>query len=97
MGELYLLNWTPNSGHLFFSPILPLNPKEVQLILGIVRKCMTEYGFDPCPQLVVTAREIHCLNAILYDVTDKVQKKKAFECMQKMIELAANEGYGEYR
>lgn len=97
LGELYLLNWVPNSGHLFFSPILPLDPKEVQLVLNIVRDCMTEYGFDPCPQLVVTPREIHCLNALLYDVTDAKQKKNAFECMQKMIKLAADQGYGEYR
>lgn len=97
LGELYLLNWMPNSGHLFFSPILPLEPKDVKLVLDIVRKTMVEYGFDPAPQLVVTPREIHCLNAILYDVTDADQKRRAFECMQKMIKLAADEGYGEYR
>lgn len=97
LGELYLLNWTPNSGHLFFSPILPLDPKEAGLVLRLVRECMAEYGFDPCPQLVVGAREIHCLNAILYDTKDAGQRKRAFECMQKMIRLAADEGYGEYR
>lgn len=97
LDELYLLQWEPNGGHLFFSPILPLTPKDGEIVLKIVRDCMTEYGFDPCPQLVITAREIHCLNVIMYDVTDAKQRRDAFLCMQKMIKLAADQGYGEYR
>lgn len=97
LGELYLLDWTPNGAHLFFSPILPLDPKAAEVILRIVRECMIKYGFDPIPQLMVGPRQIHCLNAILYDTADAGQKKRAFECMQEMIRVAADEGYGEYR
>lgn len=89
LDELYLLHWEPNGGQLFFSPILPLTLRDGETMLKIVRECMTEYGFHPFPELVVTAREVHCLNVIMDHVADAKQRRNASLCMQKMIKPAA--------
>lgn len=95
--ELDWLNWMPNAGHLFFSPIAPTRGKDARVIHEIVRRGHEKYGFDLFPTLCVAGREIHYITNIIYDRSDAEQKLKAVKLMRELIAECAAEGYGEYR
>lgn len=95
--ELDWLNWLPNAGHLFFSPIAPTRGKDASLIHEIVQRAHAKYGFDLFPTLCVSGREIHYITNIIYDRGEAEQKARAIKMMREMIAECAAEGYGEYR
>lgn len=66
--ELDWLNWLPNAGHLFFSPIAPTRGKDAGVIHKIVARAHAKYGFDLFPTLCIAGREIHYITNILYGI-----------------------------
>ncbi|KAI0119686.1 putative vanilly-alcohol oxidase [Daldinia grandis] len=95
--ELDWLNWLPNSGHLFFSPIAPTRGKDVRTIHEIIVKAHERHGFDLFPTLCVAGREIHYITNIIYDRADAGMKASAIKLMRDMIKECAERGFGEYR
>ncbi len=95
--ELDWLNWIPNGGHVFFSPISPTNGIDAQKLLTIARKRHIEFGIDLFPAFCIGLREKHLIINMVYDRGDPSAKRAAYECMRAMIDDAAQAGYGEYR
>lgn len=95
--ELDWLNWVPNAAHLFFAPICPSEGKIARKLYDMVSKLHDEYGIDLIPAYTVGVREMHMIVNIVYDRADEKARKDALECMRKMIDECAKEGYGEYR
>ncbi|KAG4418763.1 hypothetical protein IFR04_008125 [Cadophora malorum] len=95
--EIDWLNWVPNGGHCFFSPISPTNGSDAQKLLAIARQRHAQFGIDLFPAFCIGLREIHLIINIVYDRSDASSKRAAYGCMRAMIGDAAKEGYGEYR
>ncbi|KAH8819779.1 glycolate oxidase [Xylogone sp. PMI_703] len=95
--ELDWLNWKQNAAHLFFSPIVPTRATEARRIHDIIVASHLKHGFDVFPTLCVAGREMHYIANIVYDRANEDEKRRARLCMREMIDLAAKEGFGEYR
>ncbi|KAL8293539.1 hypothetical protein RQP46_000240 [Phenoliferia psychrophenolica] len=95
--ELDWQKWIPNSGTMFFSPISPVDGKEALAQVDVCKARFDEYGFDLFDVLYVGPRELHHICILLFDKTDPEQRRKAFKCIQVLIEDHAKLGYGEYR
>ncbi|KAL7273524.1 hypothetical protein RUND412_003619 [Rhizina undulata] len=95
--ELDWLNWVPNGGHLFFSPIVPTKGKDARTVHDIVTRLHKKWGFDSFPTWCIAGREMHYIACIVYDRADQEQKARAVAMMRELVQAAAEEGYGEYR
>lgn len=95
--ELDWLNWVPNAAHLFFAPITPSNGKIARKLYDMVLKRHIEYDFDLIPAYTIGVREMHMIVNIVYNRADPDARRRALECMRKMIDDCAREGFGEYR
>lgn len=95
--ELAWLNWLPNGGHVFFSPVASITAKDAIKLLQIAKRRHQEAGLDMFPAYCVGLREMHLILNIVYDRDDPKSRAAATRCMRAMIHDAAKEGYGEYR
>ncbi|POR33555.1 Putative aryl-alcohol oxidase vanillyl-alcohol oxidase [Tolypocladium paradoxum] len=95
--ELAWLNWLPNGGHVFFSPVSSITGSDAKKLLQIAKRRHREAGLDMFPAFCVGLREMHLILNIVYDRDDPKSREAATRCMRAMIDDAAKEGYGEYR
>jgi hypothetical protein len=95
--ELSWLNWVPNGGHVFFSPISPTKGTDATKLFEIAKRRHEQYGIDLFPAFCVGLREMHLIINMVYDRNDEKAREMAVKCMRDMIDDAAREGYGEYR
>ncbi|KAI5867560.1 vanillyl alcohol oxidase [Durotheca rogersii] len=95
--ELDWLNWVPNAGHLFFSPIAPTRGKDARTIHELIVAAHKRHGFDLFPTLCVAGREIHYITNIIYNRADADMKARAVRLMREVIAECAGKGFGEYR
>ncbi|PSN59434.1 glycolate oxidase [Corynespora cassiicola Philippines] len=95
--ELDWLNWKPNAGHLFFSPITPTRGEDARIVHEINVRLHKKFGFDLFPTLCVAGREMHYITNIIYDRSSDDEKRRAAGMMRELIAETAEQGYGEYR
>ncbi|KAK5174373.1 uncharacterized protein LTR77_001453 [Saxophila tyrrhenica] len=95
--ELDWLNWLPNAGHLFFSPITPTRGKDAQKIHDMIVAGHKKYGFDVFPTLCIAGREMHYIANVIFDRADADQKRRAVALLRELVDDCAKEGFGEYR
>ena len=89
----------PTHGHTFFSPVIPRNGEELLKATRVINEIMQEYGLPTVPlamALPFVERSFFCIwiIPITHDVNEN---KKRREAIKKMIEVAAENGWGEYR
>lgn len=95
--ELQWLNWVPNGGHIFFSPIAPTRGKDARVLHDIISGLHAKYGIDTFPTLCVAGREMHYIANIVYNRGDPDEKSRVTKLMREMITECAKKGFGEYR
>lgn len=95
--ELSWVDWLPNGGHLFFSPIAKVSGNDATAQYELTRRRSEEYGFDFIGTFVVGMREMHHIVCIVYDRKNPEQRRKAHELISVLVDDAAKAGWGEYR
>jgi 4-cresol dehydrogenase (hydroxylating) len=97
MTEFSILNWVPNGAHVGFSPMAPVDGATALAQYRFARERAHQYGFDYTGEYVIGWRDMHHIFVIFYDRGNEEEKRKVYELMNRMIDDAAAEGYGEYR
>lgn len=97
MTEFNQMNWIPNGGHMDFSPISPVTGDDAMRQYHLIRDRVNKAGFDYVGEMLVGWRDMHHIFALLYNLGDKDEKRRANKLFGELIEAAAAAGYGEYR
>jgi 4-cresol dehydrogenase (hydroxylating) len=97
MTEYNVMNWIPNGGHMDFSPISPVTGEDAMRQYNLIRDRVNRAGFDYIGEMLVGWRDMHHIFALLYDLQDEDEKRRAHALFGELIDAAAAEGYGEYR
>lgn len=95
--ELLWVNWVPNGAHVAFSPVSPIRGMDAMKLFRMGKDLHDKYAIDFFPAFCVGLREMHLIVEIVYDKKDPIKRKAANDCLREMIDVAAEEGYGEYR
>jgi 4-cresol dehydrogenase (hydroxylating) len=89
----------PSRGHFWFSPIIPMSASAVLEAQRVFDAAFREWGVRPLyrtlPQLY-QPRAFYLLFGFAMD-SDPAVNRKTRELIRKMIKLAAEHGWGEYR
>jgi 4-cresol dehydrogenase (hydroxylating) len=99
MGGRTPTNPTPSNGHMWFSPIIPMSGEAVQECEKVFREAFKEWGVNPLglplPQLY---HERTFFQIYGFPIShDAETNRKNRETFKRMIALAAEHGWGEYR
>jgi len=88
----------PNMGHIGFSPVVPMEGKEVRYVVNQIRMRIEEVGLNFLGG-VFSFNERSCvvIVGIPFDVTDKEQAESAFGVVRRLVKEIGELGYGEYR
>jgi 4-cresol dehydrogenase (hydroxylating) len=97
MTEYNQMNWIPNGGHMDFSPISPVTGEDAMRQYSLIRDRVNRAGFDYIGEMLVGWRDMHHIFALVYDLQDEAEKRRANQLFGELIDAAAAEGYGEYR
>jgi 4-cresol dehydrogenase (hydroxylating) len=99
MGGRSADNPTPSLGHIWFSPIIPMSAQAVQECDQVFRAAFREWGVNPLglplPQLY-NERTFFQIYGFPISHDHQVNRKNR-ETFKRMIKLAAEHGWGEYR
>jgi (+)-pinoresinol hydroxylase len=99
MGGRSADNPTPSLGHIWFSPIIPMSAQAVQECDRVFRAAFREWGVNPLglplPQLY-NERTFFQIYGFPISHDPQVNRKNR-ETFKRMIKLAAEHGWGEYR
>lgn len=95
--ELLWVNWVPNGAHIAFSPVSPIRGTDAMKLFSMGKDLHDKHGIDFFPAFCVGLREMHLIVEIVFDKNDSMKRKAANDCLREMIDVAAKEGYGEYR
>jgi len=99
MGGRTPTNPTPSLGHIWFSPIIPMTGEAVQECDRVFRAAFAEWGVNPLglplPQLY---HERTFFQIYGFPIThDSETNRRNRDTFKRMIKLAAEHGWGEYR
>jgi len=99
MGGRSAMNPNPSQGHIWFSPIVPMSGEAVRECDRVFRQAFKEWGVNPLglplPQLY---NERTFFQIYGFPIThDPQTNRKNRETFRRMIKLAAEHGWGEYR
>ena len=97
MTEFSIMNWIGGGGHINFSPISAPDGKEALHQYRLIQQRCHEYGFDYIGEFLVGWRDMHHILMLMFDRSDEVQRKQAYDLFGVLVEDAAREGFGEYR
>jgi 4-cresol dehydrogenase (hydroxylating) len=88
----------PNLGHIGFSPIVPLDGREVRTVLGEMVTRIEDEGLNFLGSVYVINDRAACIVAgIPFDVTNGQQIEAAFRTARRLVKEIGALGYGEYR
>ncbi|WP_286794038.1 FAD-binding oxidoreductase [Microbacterium sp. UBA3394] len=88
----------PNMGHIGFSPIVPLQGREVRFVVDEMRKRVEEAGLNFLGGVMAFNERSACVvGGIPFDVTDREQAERAFNAVRRLVKEVGALGYGEYR
>ena len=94
--EFNFLNWNGGGGHIGFSPVSPTTGEDAVKQYRMVSARVREYGFDYMGLLAIGWRELHHVVVVVYDKTDRDERKRMDDLFKILVQEAAAEGYGEY-
>ncbi|KAJ1325386.1 vanillyl-alcohol oxidase [Microdochium nivale] len=95
--ELNWVNWLPNGGHLFFSPISKVTGDEAIAQYQLTRSRCEEAGLDFIGTFVIGMREMHHIVCLVFNREDPESCRKAHWVISTLVRDAAERGWGEYR
>jgi FAD/FMN-containing dehydrogenase len=92
-------NPTPSNGHVWFSPVIPMSAEEVFKCQDVFRKAFEEWGVQPLGVPLPQSYHPRTFTQIYgFPVTrDIATNRRNRETFRRMIKLAAEHGWGEYR
>lgn len=92
------INWYGGrGGHMDFSPVLPAKTQEVVDYVKSSKRIVEEYGQDLQCALHIKMRHVVVINALRFNRDDELMTRQTKEAFAKLIDDAAEKGYGEYR
>jgi 4-cresol dehydrogenase (hydroxylating) len=99
IGARSALTPTPTTGHLGFSPVIPMTGEAVIESQRVFSKVLQEYGRDVAVNVFPQSYHprtfvILIMFGVLHDVEANRQTREVF---RRLIEVAAEHGWGEYR
>ena len=95
--ELSWVDWLPNGAHLFFSPISKISGEDASKQYALTQKMTLEAGFDFIGTFTIGMREMHHIICLVFDREDEDQKRRAHKLIRELIQVCADNGWGEYR
>ncbi|KAK9780331.1 putative Vanillyl-alcohol oxidase [Seiridium cardinale] len=93
--ELKGVDWLPNGGHLFFSPIAKVGGPNATAQYKITRQRSEEAAFGFIGRFVVGMREMHHIVCIVFDRKNPESCRRAHWVITTLIDDAAKRGWGE--
>jgi 4-cresol dehydrogenase (hydroxylating) len=97
LGELKILDWETNGGHINFSPISPAAGEDAVRQFDMVTSRCHEHGQDYLGNFIVGMREMHHIVMVMFDTKNETQKRSTYNLCRQLVADAAQAGYGEYR
>ncbi|KAK1773444.1 hypothetical protein QBC45DRAFT_81201 [Copromyces sp. CBS 386.78] len=97
LDELKWVDWIPNGGHLFFSPIAKISGADAALQYEVTKRRCREAGFDFIGNFLVGMRDMHHIVCLVFDREDPEQRLRVRWLMRTMVKDCAAHGWGEYR
>jgi 4-cresol dehydrogenase (hydroxylating) len=98
MGARSTVNPTPNNGHLWLASVIPMTGEAVLEAQRVFTKAFREWGVTPSVGL---PQSYHWRTFVLlygFPITDDIEtNKKNRATFDRMLRLAADHGWGEYR
>lgn len=96
--DMMMIDWYGGrGGHIGFSPILPADGATAQAQFERTRSRFEEAGIDYYGAFSVGGRAIININEILYDRDNAMMAREVPALMNRLIDDAAKQGFGEYR
>ena len=89
--------WGGVGGHLDFSPVAPLQGHHARRLVNLLRPEVERAGLDFWPGTIMTPRSFYMVSPLLYDTTNEVQVKAAYDVYRRLVKLTGEAGYGLYR
>ncbi|EFC45302.1 hypothetical protein NAEGRDRAFT_48420 [Naegleria gruberi] len=85
-------------GLLWFAPLVPLHPENVQEFVELAQRVCIKHGIEPLITLTsMNDRACDSTIPILFDRSDPEQVKKAHQCFDELFEEGSKLGYVPYR
>jgi (+)-pinoresinol hydroxylase len=90
---------SPSAGHMWFSPVIPMNGAEMLRARKVFGDALREWGISPITSgLPMHYQERTFLMLFGFEIAhDREVNKKNRQSMRQMVALAAQHGWGEYR
>lgn len=98
LGALGVVDWLGGRGaHLTFSPVSAFNGAEAWEQYTTVRGLYEEFGFDYYGGFTAGQRYLNHITMIIFDRDEPAMLENANRLFDKLIDVAAAKGWGEYR
>jgi 4-cresol dehydrogenase (hydroxylating) len=86
------------AGHVGFSPVVPLNGREVRFVIDEMRKLILAAGLNFSGGIMVTGeRSCVVVAGMQFDRTDEASTRNAYDLAKRLVKEIGALGYGEYR
>jgi 4-cresol dehydrogenase (hydroxylating) len=95
--QLVRLRGGEHGGQLDFSPVTPLTGRDLMAMRDLVRPLLERHGFSYTPGIIVTPRSLVHICPLVFDTTDEVRVRAAFDLYAVLVRAATKAGYGLYR
>lgn len=86
------------AGILWYAPLVPFTPEEVERYRTVMSKCLADHGFDPL--LAVTSRSARTLSGtipLLFDRKNPADVARAKQCYRALVKTGLENGWPPYR
>lgn len=95
--DLYKIPYGPDTGHLDFSPVGPMQGEEVYRTVQLVRSLYADLGEPYAAGLLLMPRSIIHVSVTFHDPKDEKQTRAVYDAYPGMVRRLAAEGYPLYR
>lgn len=86
-----------SGGHVGFSCAMPITGHDGAAIRNLVRGEVNAAGLDYSGVIIVSKRSMIHVGLVVFDTADEEQGQQAYAVSRKLVQTAAQMGYGEYR
>lgn len=98
LGALGIVDWLGGAGaHLTFSPVSAFSGEDAWKQYQTVKRMYNEHGFDYYGGFTAGQRYINHISMIIFDRNNTDMQNRANVLFSKLIKVAAENGWGEYR
>jgi 4-cresol dehydrogenase (hydroxylating) len=95
--DLYKVPYGPDTGHLDFSPVGPMQGNEVYRTVQLVRSLYSELGEPYAAGLLLMPRSIIHVSVTFHDPKDEAKTRAIYDAYPGMVRRLAEHGYPLYR